>query len=182
MDDMDDMDEQNNEREQKHYAWQDGLPTGPDVTLILKRWPNLAVGQRIKYSEIASLLGIKVGTSRWRTVTNAWRKRELDDGRVIKCVPGHEFIVANAEQIIDDTHVTLKHITRSARRQRIHLSTIKEVDGQTKAIVDHQARLMHAVELDAKAKRQIAIPSTVVPMRPQIKVDVGNDKMESGNG
>jgi len=153
---------------QKHYSWQDGLPTGPDVTLIRKRWPDLKVGQRIEYQEIAELLGIEIGTSRWQTVTDAWRKRELDGGRVIKCIPGKAFVVATAEQIIDDTYSTLKHISRAARRQRIHLSTVKVADAQTKAVVDHQARLMHAVEQDAKAKRQLALPSTAVQSMPKI--------------
>jgi len=157
-------------KEQKHYSWQTGLPTGPDVTLIRKRWPDLQVGQRIEYQEIADLLGIKIGTSRWETVTQAWRKRELDDGRVIKCVPGKAFFVADAEQIIDDTYSTLKHITRTARRQRIHLSTVKSVDAQTKAVVEHQARLMHAVEKDANEKRQLALPSTAARPMPKIKV------------
>jgi hypothetical protein len=158
------------EKQQKHYSWQDGLPTGPDVALIRKRWPDLKVGQRIEYQEIAQLLGIKVGSSRWQTVTDAWRKRELDDGRVIKCIPGKAFVVATAEQIIDDTYSTLKHISRTARRQRIHLSTVKIADAQTKAVVQHQARLMQAVEQDAKAKRQMAIPSTAVQPMPKINI------------
>jgi hypothetical protein len=146
-----------------------GLPTGPDVTMIRKRWPDLKVGDRIEYSEIAELLRIEVGSSRWETVTSAWRKRALDDGYVIKCEPGKAFVVANAEQIIDDTFSTLKHISRSARRQLVHLMTVRDTDSQTRAVVDHQARLMHAVEQDAKAKRQLALPSTVVTPMPKIR-------------
>jgi hypothetical protein len=152
----------------KLYSWQTGLPTGPDVTLIRKRWNDLKAGDRIEYQEIADLLGIKVGTSRWKTVTQAWRKRELDDGRVIKSVPGKEFVVANPEQIIDDTNTTLKHISRSARRQLVHLMTVRDTDSQTRAVVDHQARLMHAVEKDAEAKRQTALPTTAVQQLPKI--------------
>jgi hypothetical protein len=156
---------------EKHYSWQTGLPTGPDVTMIRRRWPDLKVGDRIAYHEIADLLGIEVGSSRWRTVTHAWRKRELDDGRVIKCVPGKEFVVANAEQIIDDTHATLKHMSRSARRQLVHLMTVRDTDSRTRAVVDHQARLMHAVEQDIRAKRQLALPSTAVQSMPKINYE-----------
>jgi hypothetical protein len=152
----------------KLYSWQTGLPTGPDVALIRKRWNDLKAGDRIEYQEIADLLGIKVGSSRWKTVTQAWRKRELDDGRVIKSVPGKEFVVANPEQIIDDTNTTLKHISRSARRQLVHLMTVRDTDSQTQAVVDHQARLMHAVEKDAEAKRKLALPSTAVQPLPKI--------------
>jgi hypothetical protein len=157
----------------KLYSWQTGLPTGPDVTLIRKRWPNLKVGDRIEYEEVAELLGVKIGSSRWETVTQAWRRRELDDGRVIKCIPGKAFVVANAEQIIDDTFSTLKHIARSARRQAVHLLTVRDADSQTRAVIDHQARLMHAVEQDAKAKRQQALPPTAVQPMPRIKFGTG---------
>jgi hypothetical protein len=156
--------------EGKHYSWQTGLPTGPDVALIRKRWPDLKVGDRIEYQEIADLLGIKAGSTRWKTVTKAWRKRALDDGYVVKSVPGKAFVVANAEQIIDDTFSTLKHISRSARRQVVHLMAVRDTDSQTRAVVDHQARLMHAVEQDTKAKRQLALPSTAVRSMPKINL------------
>jgi hypothetical protein len=154
--------------EEKCYSWQTGMPTGPDVTMIRKRWPDLKVGDRIEYCEIVELLRVEVGSSRWNTVTKAWRKRALDDGYVIKCGPGKAFVVANAEAIIDDTYSTLKHISRSARRQLVHLMTVRDADSQTRAVVDHQARLMHAVEQDAKAKRQLALPSTAVRPMPKI--------------
>jgi hypothetical protein len=158
------------EMEQKLYSWQTGMPTGPDVTMIRKRWPDLKVGDRIEYREIAELLRVEVGSARWKTVTTAWRKRALDDGYVIKSDPGKAFVVADAEAIIDDTYSTLKHISRSARRQLVHLMTVRDTDNQTRAVVDHQARLMHAVEQDAKAKRQLALPSTAVKPLPKINM------------
>jgi hypothetical protein len=154
--------------EEKYYSWQTGLPTGPDVTMIRRRWPDLKAGDRIEYCEIADLIRIEVGSSRWKTVTQAWRRRELDDGRVIKSEPCKAFVVANAEAIIDHTYSTLKHISRSARRQLVHLMTVRDTDSQTRVVVDHHARLMHAVEQDAKAKRQLALPSTEVKTMPKI--------------
>jgi hypothetical protein len=152
----------------KHYSWREGLPTGPDVALIRKTWPNPEIGQEIPYADVAKLVGIEIGSERWRTVTDAWRKREMDEGRIIKCILGRAFVVASAEQIIDDTNSTLKRITRSARRQRINLSTIKTTDHGTKAIVDHQARLMHAIEQDARQKRGNMLPLNAAKTIPNI--------------
>lgn len=155
--------------ENKHYAWQDGLPTGPDVTLIRAKWPNLKAGDSIPYDEVAALIGVKVNSVRFRSVTNAWRTREQEDGRVIKCEKKIAFYVATAEQITSSTYDALRHIGRSAKKQRKHLGTIHAADQHTKGIVDHQARLMHAVEKDARVKRMNILPSTKPSSPPQIE-------------
>lgn len=155
--------------EQKHYSWKDGLPTGPEVAELQKRWPSLKAGDRIEYSEIEEAIGIVYPSSRWTTVTNAWRKREEEKGNVIDCVAGAAFFVATSDQISAKTYGTLRHIGRSAKKQRRQLSTITTSDERTKVTIDHQARLMLAIEQDARKKRMNILPATETKQPPRIE-------------
>jgi hypothetical protein len=152
------MEQQN---QQKHFSWRDGMPTGPDVAILQKAYPSLSPGDRIDYETVSELLGVKVGSQRFITVTLAWRAREEDNnGIVILCKRKEAFIVATPDQITSGTYETLRHIGRSARKQRKHLATVHADDEMTRLTVDHQARLMMEVERDAKKKRMNALPST----------------------
>lgn len=152
----------------KVFGFQDGLPTGPDVTVIRKQWPSPKIGEAIAYEDVATLLGIKVGSNRWRSVTNAWRARELEEGRVITCVAGERFVVATAEQITAATYGVLAHVGRTAKKQRRNLATVRAADAATRNVIDHQARLMIAVEQDARKKRMNLLPATQVTEAPRI--------------
>ena len=156
------------EGNQQHMPWQDGLPTAPDVTMLQKQWPELKVGDRIEYEEIAALLGIQVRSNRFKSVTDAWRKRELEAGRVIECEIGAAFYVATCEQVSAKTYVVLKTIGRKAKRHRRHLSVQRPENELQRATVEHQARLMHSVEKDSKKARMNLLPSTVTAVQPQI--------------
>jgi hypothetical protein len=152
---MDDTDD----KEQKHYAWNEGLPTGPDVTILQKTWPALQPGDRMAYEEVARALGIEQESHRFVTVTQAWRKREEEKGLVILRERGKAFFVATVDQITGNTYETLKHIGHSARKQRKRLGTIKSADESTRMVVEHQARLMIEVEKDSKTRRMNILPS-----------------------
>lgn len=80
--------------ENTHYPWDEGMPTKPDVDLLLKAYPELEPGDKIPYEEVEEKLGISRidRRSRFVTVTNAWRKRLLEDsGIVIECSAGVGF-------------------------------------------------------------------------------------------
>jgi hypothetical protein len=157
------------EPEQKHLPWRDGLPTGPDVALLQKTFPTLTPGDRIAYEAVAEIIGIPVGEQRFATVTQAWRAREEEKGIVILCERGKAFLVATADQITAGTYATLEHVGRCAKKQRRHLGTIRHADDATRITVEHQARLMLEVERDAKAKRKNSIPSLQAPdVRPPL--------------
>lgn len=157
------------EQEQKYYSWQTGLPTGPDVESIRKKWPELKVGDRIAYADVETVLEVQKASSRWRAITNAWRKREREAGFVIECAPGQYFYVASAGQIMAGTYQTLKFIGRKASKQKFKLKNAMrhaDNDGERDGI-NHQARLMDMVEKDAKKHRMNMLPSTT-PKQVQI--------------
>lgn len=156
----------------EHYAFGEGMPTGPDVTLIRKTYPELQVGDRIEYSAISELLGVPADSSRFKSITTAWRKRELEERRVINCEPGVAFVVASFDQITDGTVSMFRHVSRKARRQWKKLATTAPVDEREQSIKEHQMRLCAMTDKDARKSRSIALPSLEsanqvrLPMRP----------------
>lgn len=155
--------------EQKHYAWQDGLPTSPDVEALMTQWPDLKVGDRVGYEEIGELLHLDWHQrGRFQTVTNAWRKRWREKNIIIECDPGASFYVASAGQIGAGTYGVLKTIGRRAKVQRRKLAAAATQPGADCAVIDHQAKLMHAVERDTRKHRMNLLPTTASTERPRI--------------
>lgn len=156
------------EKQQKYFGFKDGLPTGPDVTAIQKEFTRLVPGDRIEYELIETIINCKPGTQRWRSITDAWRKRELENGIVIECEVGAAFYVMTAEQILEGrTYDVLKHIGNKARKNRRCLGTIRTDDERTKNIRDHQMRVMWSVEKDSKQNRKnlLTPPATATMAR-----------------
>lgn len=154
--------------EQKLYPWQEGLPTKPDVDLLLKTWPEPKIGDRFEYETVETLLRHVRGSSRFKSITAQWRKRLHERGFVIECEAGAAFFVATAEQVSAATYGTLKFIGRKARRHRAKLSITKPVDDAQRGVIEHQARLMNAIEKDSKKARMNLLPTAINKPVPQI--------------
>jgi hypothetical protein len=155
----------------KIFTFNDGMPTKPDVDLLLRTWPKPDVGDEFRYESIEKLLNISWRNSRFRSVTAAWRARLFELGIVVEAMAGQKFYVASTDQISAMTHGTLKFVGRKARkpRKRLVIAAGKvETDAQ-RAIVEHQARLMLGVENDAKKARMNLLPSTEIKAPPRIK-------------
>jgi hypothetical protein len=155
--------------DQKHYPWDEGLPTKPDVDLLLKTWPDPKVGDRFEYEAIESLLRQSRTTARFKTVTNRWRARLLERGLTVECEPGKAFYVATTDQISAATYTVLKGISRKSRRHRRKLSVAKPVDDAQRSVIEHQARLMNNIERDSRKASMNLLPSTAAPVVPKIE-------------
>ena len=147
---------------ERFYAFNEGLPTKPDVDLLLSTWPNPKIGDRFEYEVIAKLLHIEIGSVRFKTVTNNWRRRWLEKGFVIECDVGKAFFVANAEQIMGKTYGTLQFIGRKARHHRTKLSQAKVETDLQRAAIEWQARSLLEMEREAKKKRMNLLPPTEI--------------------
>lgn len=149
------------------YSFRDGMPTGPDVSALEKRWPDLVIGTRVPYEDVEKVLGLEWRSERFRTVTAAWRSRLLERGRVLICEPGNAFLVATGEQISAMTHGVLAHIGRQSKTQRKRLSTVRPASEIEKQTVEHHGRLMQMIERESKKARLNILPSTqpVEPVR-----------------
>jgi len=151
----------------KHFNFNEGLATRPDVDLLVKSWPNLQVGDRIDYEEIENLIGVPCRSSRFKTVTYAWRHRMLEDHSiVIEAQRGELFYVSSADQITAGGHGTLSSIVRKAKKQRKKLSVAKVENDTQRQTIEHQARLMLAVEKDARKYRMNLLPNTATNQLP----------------
>lgn len=151
-----------------YLPFNEGLPTKPDVDLLLQTWPKPSIGDRFEYETVAKLLGVPATSVRFRTVTNNWRNRMRELGFVIECEAGAAFYVATAEQISAATYGTLRTIGRKARKHRTKLAVAKIETESMRATIEHQSRLMLAVEKDTKKHRMNLLPPTVAPQAPQI--------------
>lgn len=153
----------------EHFAFNEGLPTRPDVDLLLRTWPQPKVGDRFEYETIEKLLNISRRDNRFRTVTTNWRKRAYEQfAIVIEVEAGEAFYVASADQISARTYGVLQFVGGKARRHRKKLAAAKVESDSQRAVIEHQARLMLAVEKDSKKHRMNLLPTTQVPDVPKI--------------
>jgi hypothetical protein len=154
----------------KHYGPWEGMPTKPDVDALIREWPDLDKGDKIPYGDVEACTGIEHGPGRWSTVTNAWRSRMLNDKElVIKCDRANRaFFVATAGDISSATYGVLRGIGRKARRQRKELAIAKPQNDAEREDILHKARLMSAVEREAKKARMNVFPSTQSEDVPRI--------------
>jgi len=160
---------------QKHYPWNEGMPTWPDVEALLKRWPELTVGDRLSYAAVAEIVGTDPATNRWRTVTAAWRHRLRDQGLVVECEPAAAFYVATAVQIIAGSYKALRHVGRTVKNQRRKLSIARPETEEQVSTIQHQGRVLLVLERETKKQRTNLLPTTVSPPVPRIKPPDNDD-------
>lgn len=152
-----------------HLPFNEGLPTRPDVDLLLKTWPTPQIGDRFPYEAIERLLNISRTENRFRTVTTNWRKRLHEQFNiVVEAEAGEYFYVASADEISARTYGVLKFVGRKANKHRKKLAVAKAENDQQRQTIEHQARLMLAVEKDAKKHRMNILPQAATPVQPQI--------------
>lgn len=145
---------------EKTYYWRDGMPTKPDVDALLKAWPEPDVGDLFDYETVAKIIGCDLGSVRFRTVTDAWRRRLYENGLVVECEPGKAFYVANADQITAGTYGALNSAARKLRKQRKKLVVAKIETDEQRSTAIHQGRLLAETERSLKKAKMNALPST----------------------
>lgn len=153
-----------------YFPFAEGLPTRPDVDLLLKTWPHPKIGDRFPYEAIERLFNLSHRDNRFRTITNSWRHRAYEQfGVVIEVDAGEAFYVASAEEICKRTYSVLSFISAKARRHRKKLAAAKPIDEQQRLNVEHHARLALAIEKDTKKHRMnLLLPTTSATEQPKI--------------
>ena len=144
----------------KHLPFDEGMPTKPDVDLLMQTWSELKIGEQIPYAVIEKLIGTPHESRRFWTITRAWRTRWLERGIVIECQTNRAFYVADASQITAATYDVLRGIGRKARRHRRKLSVARPESDLQRMIIDHQGTVMLLVEKEAKKARMNTLPNT----------------------
>lgn len=154
----------------KYLPWSEGLPTRPDVDALMSEFPpeTLKEGTRITDEQILAVIGKCEGT-RYRTVYSAWIRRLENDHRIVlKREKSVGFFVPTAAEVLADTHPTLEHIGRSARKQIKKLAAIKPADGVESDTREHHGRLLGALRREAKKARMNILPPSTTPTTTQI--------------
>jgi hypothetical protein len=59
-----------------------GVPTALDVRKLQEAFPALSPGDEIEHEQIEAVIEVDRASSRYRTVTNAWRKHLLTDANI----------------------------------------------------------------------------------------------------
>ena len=161
----------------KTFSWRDGMPTKPDVDALLKRWPEPNIGDRYEYETVAEVIGYEPGSQRFKTVTDAWRRRVHEKGFVIECDPGAAFFVANADQITAGTYSALNSSARKLRRQRKNLTIARAENDEQRSTIMHQGRLLAETERHLKKAKMNALPTlTADDDRPRISPPVAGQQ------
>ena len=163
-------DDKRDDNDGTYYGFRDGMPTGPDVTALMKRWPELKVGDHIPYANVERVIGVAHRGKRWRSITNAWRRRlKRDHQLVLRCQKTEKvFFVAGCAQLLRETPETLEFTRRKMRRHRSDLATIIPKDEQEKVSVEHNMRLVHNVEQYLRKQEVNLLPNTQTKTQPKI--------------
>lgn len=145
---------------EKTGIFRKGLPLEPDLQRLDERYPKslLVPGFKIPYEEIAQVISCPVGSSRFATVTSAWRKRaEKQWNVIIGCLPKEAFVVLDGKQKVNLADDKLRSAGRMARRSLVISSRIMPSE------IDEDGRK----RLDFNARRASSILGTLAIKRPQ---------------
>lgn len=163
------------EKTSDYFPFNEGMPTGPDVELLVKAYPDLRPGDKIARDDVYALLGLDPtqsrGQSRMRSVMEAFKHRIKREKQHVILYDRDDacFHVATPADVIKRTGSVLDGIRRKARRQRNNFNAVAaQASDSERPVIEHQARLFHAIERDSRKAGMNLLPSTAAPATPQI--------------
>jgi hypothetical protein len=158
-----------------YFPFNEGMPTGPDVEVIVKAFPELKPGDLVRCGEIYSLLKLSPESSRsqtrMRTVMAAFKRQfERETLNVIlydKDEKGYR--VALPADVIKRSGPAFNSIKRKARKQRKNFNAVARIASEfERPVIEHQSRLFHAIEAHSRKAGRSLLPPTTAPLMPQI--------------
>ena len=100
-----------------------GIPTGPDVERLMEAYPvdGLVPGVIIPYVDTGKAIHSDVRSSRWKTITNAWRRKlENESNIIIECDPlSASFYVLSEGEKVGLSRKKLRSSVKLARRSMV---------------------------------------------------------------
>ena len=121
-----------------------GIPTAPDVKKLREAFDGLEVGAEISHQEVEEITDCDRKSSRYRSVTTAWRKEVLRELNVqIESVPGEGFRILNATERLIHGHKRFSEGTRKQARsiRRVSMIPDKELTQIERSKRDHMQRI-----------------------------------------
>lgn len=150
----------------------DGIPTGPEVQMLMRAFPDLKQGDFIAYEQIAAVVKESYGENRFKTVLSAWRRALQDQGLVTACVPGKGVQVATDSEVNAMAYTGVRSARRKVNRTARKLSVIRPTDERAQAETHHARQLLAHVARSMKgAEKQLLAAPIVVPMPTRKKLE-----------
>ncbi len=130
-----------------------GVPTEADVRALLDTFGVPTEGASVTYEQIARVLHQPVRSNRWKTVTNAWRKRLFEEHNLILGAADGAFTALLPGERIERGAGKLRSGMRSVRRagaivQRTDRARLSETETKR---ADHVQVVSAALMLAANA-------------------------------
>mgnify|MGYP001809836688 CR=1 FL=1 len=151
--------------------FQSGVPTDMDVRALQSAFPAPAPGDLISHKDIAAATGVAIASSRYRTVTYAWRGQlKRDHGLILRPVRGVGFRVLTSTEMVE---AGIDKFTAGARAQQrgIALATLArrdQLDDTASRKLDHFQRLSAiALEASRATVKAVSLPTTPA-QRPRL--------------
>lgn len=139
-----------------------GIPTEPDVNLLLRKYPAYEPGMSIPYEEVEQLLNVHWQTKRFGTVTRSWRRRILRMFNQDLSPRGGQFVVLHPHERINKQGGRLRSGIMIVGRSGRHLAMVprQELSDIDIKRLDHFSRRA-ALLIDAD--RRAATPEIEAP-------------------
>ena len=136
-----------------------GIPTAIDVRALIEAFPALVVGQELAHDEVAEVIAVDAKSSRYRTVTNSWRRQLLAENNIdLGAVAGTGFRVLAPDERITRGVTGFQSGTRKQMRSIRRATLVRTEDAALlrkqdilqragAAIANQASALMKTIEL-----------------------------------
>lgn len=140
-----------------------GVPTGPDVDRLMKGI-EIEAGARIPYKIVEDLIGTSVSEHRFRSVTNAWRKRVFREKAFEIKAEGGCFVILTPDEALTNGITSFHRVGRALGRANVKVSVINETQlsserAATKRLLQREIGLVS--DAARRAAKEIAAPKPV---------------------
>lgn len=143
----------------------DGIPTGPEVQMLMRAFPDLKAGDFIEYDKIGEVVTEQYGSSRFKTVLSAWRRALQETGVVTDCVPSRGVRVLTDSEVIALAYSGVRSARRKVTRTARKLNVIRPTEERLQTELHHSRQMLAHVGRSMKdAEQKLLSAPKVVPL------------------
>lgn len=143
-----------------------GVPTGPEVDRLMTG-VEIKPGTKVSYETVADITGVRVNESRFRSVTNAWRKRVFREKALEVKAEGGCFVILTPDEALTNGISSFHKVGRALGRTNVKVSVINEAElsnerAATKRLLQREIGMVS--DAARRAAKEIAAPKPVVSL------------------
>lgn len=130
-----------------------GVPTGPDVDRLIAAFPldDMGPGSIISYVDVSSIIGEAPGSGRFKSVSNAWRRRMFRERLWQTIAEGGAFRILTADECVRHGITSVTRLGRASGRVVARTMAIR-TEEVSPALLPHR----RVLQLQAIALRDAA--------------------------